>query len=38
MSGACRVVSTTRTRTYPDGETETDTFRATYRPGEGETC
>jgi vancomycin resistance protein YoaR len=38
MSGACRVVSTTRTRTYPDGETETDTFRATYRPGEGQTC
>ncbi|MGH9234334.1 MAG: VanW family protein, partial [Acidimicrobiales bacterium] len=38
MSGACRVVTTTRTRTYPNGETETDTFRATYRPGEGEPC
>jgi vancomycin resistance protein YoaR len=38
MSGACRVVTTTRTRTYPNGETETDTFRATYRPGEGKPC
>ncbi|HET6775726.1 MAG TPA: VanW family protein [Acidimicrobiales bacterium] len=38
MSGACRVVTTTRTRTYPNGETETDTFRATYRPGEGQPC
>jgi vancomycin resistance protein YoaR len=37
-NGACTNVSTTRTRTYPDGRTETDTFRATYRPGEGETC
>jgi vancomycin resistance protein YoaR len=38
MAGACRVVTTTRTRTYPDGQTENDTFKATYRPGEGETC
>ena len=37
-NGDCTNVSTTRTRTYPDGRTETDTFRATYRPGEGETC
>jgi vancomycin resistance protein YoaR len=38
MSGACRVVHTTRTRTFPDGHTENDTFKATYRPGEGQTC
>ena len=38
MSGACRVVVTTRTRTYPDKPSETDTFRSTYRPGEGLTC
>lgn len=37
-NGACTNVTTTRTRTYPDGRTETDTFRATYRPGEGEFC
>ncbi|HEX6418312.1 MAG TPA: VanW family protein [Acidimicrobiales bacterium] len=37
-NGNCTNVTTTRTRTYPDGRTETDTFRATYRPGEGETC
>jgi vancomycin resistance protein YoaR len=36
--GACKVVQTTRTRRYPDGHTATDTFKATYRPGEGETC
>lgn len=36
--GRCRVVVTTRTRTYPDGSTEQDTFRARYRPGEGQTC
>jgi vancomycin resistance protein YoaR len=36
--GACKVVQTTRTRHYPDGHTATDTFKATYRPGEGETC
>src|SRR5690606_26365690 len=36
--GACRVVVTTRTRTYPDGRTEDDTFRARYRPGEGRSC
>jgi vancomycin resistance protein YoaR len=38
MSGACRVVTTTRTRSYPDQPSETDTFRSTYRPGEGLTC
>jgi vancomycin resistance protein YoaR len=38
MDGACRVVTTTRTRTFPDGHTENDTFRARYRPGEGQTC
>jgi vancomycin resistance protein YoaR len=37
-SGACNVVTTTRTRTYPDGETDRDTFRATYRPGENLNC
>jgi vancomycin resistance protein YoaR len=37
-SGNCKVVTTTRTRTYPDGRTQNDTFRATYRPGEGEFC
>ena len=38
MSGRCRVVVTTRTRTFPDGHTEDDTFRARYRPGEGQSC
>ena len=38
MSGLCEVVSTTRLRTYPDKPDETDTFRATYRPGEGIGC
>ena len=37
-SGACTVVQTTRTRTYPDGHKDTDTFKATYRPGEGQRC
>ena len=37
MSGVCRVVVTTRTRTYPDGKTEQDQFRSTYRP-EGKLC
>jgi vancomycin resistance protein YoaR len=37
-SGNCAVVTTTRTRTYPDREPETDEFRATYRPGEGQFC
>lgn len=36
--GRCRVVVTTRTRTFPDGRTENDTFRARYRPGEGQSC
>jgi hypothetical protein len=38
MSGACRNVTTTRTRTFPDGTTDTDTFTATYRPGPGQGC
>ena len=37
-SGACDVVITERTRTYPDGSQVTDEFRATYRPGEGQFC
>jgi vancomycin resistance protein YoaR len=37
-SGACTVVQTTRTRHFPDGHTENDTFKATYRPGEGQSC
>ena len=37
-SGSCRVVTTTRTRTFPDGHTEKDTFRARYRPGPGQSC
>lgn len=37
-SGRCRVVTTTRTRTFPDGRTDQDKFRATYRPGEGVGC
>jgi vancomycin resistance protein YoaR len=38
MEGKCRVVTNTRERTFPDGSKSTDTFRAVYRPGEGETC
>lgn len=38
MSGACRVVTTTRRITYPDREPATDTFTATYRPGEDTPC
>jgi vancomycin resistance protein YoaR len=38
-AGNCTVVTTTRTRTFVDGrEPVTDTFRATYRPGEGQFC
>ena len=37
-SGACTVVTTTRTTTLPDGTKKTDKFRATYRPGEGQGC
>jgi vancomycin resistance protein YoaR len=37
-SGSCQVVTTTRTRTFPDGHTEDDTFRARYRPGPGQGC
>jgi vancomycin resistance protein YoaR len=32
MNGVCEVVTTTRTRTYPDRDNETDTFTSTYRP------
>jgi vancomycin resistance protein YoaR len=38
MDNQCRVVTTTRTRTWPDGHTENDTFRARYRPGAGIGC
>lgn len=38
MSGRCTIVTTTRTRTYPDGRTEADKFRARYRPGPGQGC
>ena len=38
MSGRCTVVTTTRTRTFPDGHTENDKFRARYRPGPGQGC
>jgi vancomycin resistance protein YoaR len=37
MNGVCRVVTTTRTRTYANGETENDTFTSQYRP-EGKFC
>ncbi len=37
-SGNCRVITTVRTRTFPDGHTEKDKFRARYRPGPGERC
>jgi vancomycin resistance protein YoaR len=37
-SGACTVVTTTRTRTFPDGRSEQDSFRARYRPGPGQVC
>jgi vancomycin resistance protein YoaR len=37
-SGACQVVTTMRTRTFPDGHTENDTFRARYRPGPSLSC
>ncbi len=36
--GVCTVVSTERTRTYPDGTKKTDRVRATYRPQEGVNC
>ncbi len=37
-SGACTIVTTTRTRTFPDGHTDKDKFRARYRPGPGQSC
>jgi vancomycin resistance protein YoaR len=36
--GTCTVVTTERTRTYPDGTKKTDKFRATYRQQEGLNC
>jgi vancomycin resistance protein YoaR len=38
MQGQCRVVETTRTRTFTAGGTDTDTFKATYRPGPNLNC
>src|SRR3546814_12973131 len=35
-TGRCRTVVPTRTRPFPDGHTEDDTFRARYRPGRSE--
>ena len=37
-SGVCRIVSTERTRIYPDGRNVVDDFTARYRPGEGIDC
>jgi len=37
-SGTCTTVSTTRTITYPDGKTGTDTFQARYRVPGQTTC
>ncbi|HEY8545461.1 MAG TPA: VanW family protein [Acidimicrobiales bacterium] len=38
MNGVCRIVTTTRTRTFPDGSTKQDTFTSQpYRP-EGKRC
>ena len=37
MDGACRVVTATRTRTFPDGHNERH-VPGPYRPGEGLTC
>ena len=37
-AGACRRVTTERTRTYVDGHTEVDSVFATYRPAEGVDC
>jgi vancomycin resistance protein YoaR len=38
MSDQCRVVTTTRTITFPDGHKTNDTFKATYRPAAGVGC
>ena len=38
MNAQCRVVTTTRTITFPDGHTANDQFKATYRPGPGIGC
>lgn len=37
-SGRCTRVTTTRTRTFPDGHTENDQFHARYRPGGATSC
>jgi hypothetical protein len=38
MNGQCRVVTTTRTVTRPDGSTSSEEFQATYRPGPNLNC
>ena len=38
LAGACRRVTTERTRTYVDGHSAVDTVFATYRPAEGVDC
>lgn len=38
LQGLCKRVVTTRQRTYLDGHTSKDTFRAVYFPKEGVTC
>ncbi len=37
-SGNCTRWTTPRTRTYPDGRTDSDTVSARYRPSEGVSC
>ncbi|MSO86532.1 MAG: hypothetical protein EXQ71_03300 [Acidimicrobiia bacterium] len=37
-AGRCTAVTTTRTITYPDGNTANDKFRARYRPSGSTTC
>jgi vancomycin resistance protein YoaR len=38
LRGSCTVVTTERSRKYPDGTTRTDSVRATYRAAEGQDC
>jgi vancomycin resistance protein YoaR len=38
QQGNCTTATNTRTRHYLDGTTDQDTFRATYRPGDGQFC
>jgi vancomycin resistance protein YoaR len=37
-AGKCTSVTTTRTRTFPDGHTENDQFHARYRPSGATSC